>query len=691
MKKLLKNIQFLTFITFIFASMLSCSNLMGKKSANESVAAKKDAAYITLNVADIGRNVNPVIEVDALTNLELKGTKTGAIEQTLGKWDAVSNLQSARLAVSTGEWSFTLTAKAGGVNGTRLSGTISKQIELGDNALNFVLSISDDGAGEENRVGSFEITLNYANAENADKVSYVTASLENMAGISVTGFAQPVQLTPASNSVSFAANDIPAGTYRARVKFYAASNQTGVADFEIASYRELVQISSGLTSSATRKIESFDNLYTITYHLNGGSLSAGTTLQESFTRKSTITLPTSTTISRDYYNFGGWYTDSNFTTGNEISTVSNITTNLDVYAKFTIKDYSISFISNGGTILESIPSSYTYVSDTILLPEPQRNNYVFRGWFLEEDFSGERQRELATGSYGEKTYYAKWLEHSGPDDGFVLVKGGFIEGRDNESQYKGVFPEGRRVELSNFYICDHEVTQAEYEKYCWYTQEIPGRSQNANFGLGADYPVYFVSAYDAVVYCNLKSMAEGLTPCYRLYAETDPKRWNEIKVENGKLSCNYTESNNNTYWNNDLQCDMKASGYRLPTEAEWEYAARGGYRSLGYKFSGSNILEEVAWYDGNSAGMVHPVKLKKANELGLYDMSGNVWEWCQDWYETYSSEYQKDPKGPSKGTYHVDRGGAWNRNNKYSRVTARCYDDPGLRNKNLGFRLVMVP
>ena len=131
--------------------------------------------------------------------------------------------------------------------------------------------------------------------------------------------------------------------------------------------------------------------------------------------------------------------------------------------------------------------------------------------------------------------------------------------------------------------------------------------------------------------------------------------------------------------------------FRLPTEAEWEYAARGGSKSRGYKYSGSNSIDAVAWYTDNSGNKTHAVKGKQANELGLYDMSGNVWEWCSDWYGDYSSGSQRDPGGPATGSYRVLRGGGWNLNATCCRVSFRHYLEPDHSTNFRGFRLVLCP
>ena len=129
--------------------------------------------------------------------------------------------------------------------------------------------------------------------------------------------------------------------------------------------------------------------------------------------------------------------------------------------------------------------------------------------------------------------------------------------------------------------------------------------------------------------------------------------------------------------------------FRLPTEAEWEYAARGGNKTQECKFSGSNSISKIAWYDGNSNNRTHPVKEKQANELGLYDMSGNVWEWCYDWYGDYSPSSQTNPKGPSTGSFRVLRGGSWLNYAQRCRVADRDYNSPGNRGGNGGLRLAL--
>lgn len=129
--------------------------------------------------------------------------------------------------------------------------------------------------------------------------------------------------------------------------------------------------------------------------------------------------------------------------------------------------------------------------------------------------------------------------------------------------------------------------------------------------------------------------------------------------------------------------------FRLPTEAEWEFAARGGNKSRGYKYAGSNTIDNIAWYWDNSNSETHNVATKQANELGLYDMSGNVWEWCYDWYGSYSSSAQTNPTGPTSGSARVARGGSWSYYGRSCRTSDRDNGTPSHRIFNIGFRLAL--
>lgn len=135
---------------------------------------------------------------------------------------------------------------------------------------------------------------------------------------------------------------------------------------------------------------------------------------------------------------------------------------------------------------------------------------------------------------------------------------------------------------------------------------------------------------------------------------------------------------------------LTGQNFRLPTEAEWEFACRGGNNRRGYKYSGSNYIDDnVAWYDGNSGDKTHPVATKSANELGIYDMSGNVWEWCCDWYGDYTSGALTNPKGPVSGSLRVYRGGSWFIHARYCRSSFRHFNFPTGRNGDLGLRLAL--
>ena len=217
----------------------------------------------------------------------------------------------------------------------------------------------------------------------------------------------------------------------------------------------------------------------------------------------------------------------------------------------------------------------------------------------------------------------------------VYVQGGTFRMGATEEQGEDAYSWEKpvhRVSLSSYLIGKHEVTQG-----LW--REVMGSNPSYNKA-GDDYPVENVSWLDCQEFVAKLNARTGMT-------------------------------------------------FRLPTEAEWEYAARGGKKSEGYKYAGSDGLDEVGWYGDNSGEHTHPVGKKKPNELGLHDMSGNVWEWCQDWYGGYEDEAQTNPTGPRFGGLRVLRGGfIWNRA-RYCRVSYRYYNDPGYRSDGNGLRLAL--
>ena len=244
---------------------------------------------------------------------------------------------------------------------------------------------------------------------------------------------------------------------------------------------------------------------------------------------------------------------------------------------------------------------------------------------------------------------------------FVRVEGGTFQMGSASGGYNDERPV-HTVTVRSFSMGKYPVTQKEWYEVMGTTIRQQQASAGASrlYGEGDNYPMYYVSWLEAVEYCNKRSINEGLTPAY-------------------------SGSGNN------ITCNWNANGYRLPTEAEWEYAAKGGNRdTLVYEYSGSNNVDSVGWHTGNSGGGTRPVGTKAPNSLGLYDMSGNVWEWCWDWYDAnyYRNSPQTDPRGAVSGSNRVIRGGSWNFYGRIVRSAYRGVDTPSSRNNGVGFRLV---
>lgn len=267
----------------------------------------------------------------------------------------------------------------------------------------------------------------------------------------------------------------------------------------------------------------------------------------------------------------------------------------------------------------------------------------------------------------------------------ILVEGGtFMMGRDDANDpIKGVEFQNElprhEVKLNSFYIGKYEVSVKEFKEFitakgkkmppqpdsAWFAEHPDTKiyyplSKTQWWGWRDDFPMHYVTWFDAVEYCNWLSEKQGLKKVYTIVGK------------------------------NEVSWDLSANGYRLPTEAEWEYAARGGKLSKGYKYSGSNNLDEVAWYD-NTTKYKGPAKIgtKKPNEIGIYDMSGNVWEWCNDYFAAgyYAKSPKENPPGPAANIHRVLRGGSWHYRDEYARVANRDGPIAGFTNYNYGFRI----
>ncbi len=243
-----------------------------------------------------------------------------------------------------------------------------------------------------------------------------------------------------------------------------------------------------------------------------------------------------------------------------------------------------------------------------------------------------------------------------PPDLLEMVKlpgGTFLMGSaESDDQAYGSEKPQHKVTVSDFAMSRYLVTRQLYRELM---KEMPSEWQKDQDD--DRLPANYVDWFDAVKFCNVLSEQQGLQPCYRI---------------KGK----------------QVEWSREANGYRLPTEAEWEYAVRAGTTTRWFCGDKPDKLEQYAWFDKNAGSRVHPVGERERNPWGLYDLAGNVWEWCWDWYGAYSSDAVPDPVGPPAGDYRVLRGGAYWNEARYLRSAARLWDAPGIRLSFIGFRCV---
>jgi uncharacterized repeat protein (TIGR02543 family) len=391
------------------------------------------------------------------------------------------------------------------------------------------------------------------------------------------------------------------------------------------------------------------NYYIVSFEANGGSPVPRdqVVIYDSFVERPAIMRKTN-------MGFEGWYTTSNFAPASEWNfDTDTVTSGITLYAKWADAHYDVIFHVSTGSApsAQDIPIGGRAIEP----PAPARDGYSFYGWYTASTYPWGNEwdfnttiNDLTPGLVdiaGKPTLnlYALWVHDISE---YVFVRGG----KFTMGGISGSLP-AHEVTLSGFYIGKYPVTQKDY-------LDTMGANPSHFNSFGNTVPVECVSWFKAVEYCNALSASNSKAAVYTLPDTAD--------------------------WDKD--------GYRLPTEAEWEYAARGGNGSPGnFNYAGSNNAEDVAWFNTNSGGQTKPVGQKAPNALGIYDMNGNVSEWCWDWYGPYSGAHEKDPKGPAAGTERVRRGGAWSNSSTNVRSLVRNSFVPTNDTYVMGFRVARSP
>lgn len=322
---------------------------------------------------------------------------------------------------------------------------------------------------------------------------------------------------------------------------------------------------------------------------------------------------------------------------------------------------------DGGKSYKEMRSIRGDVGKSVL---PGKKRMLWRVLYdIPEGLAGQVQLKVSTNLF---------VSVDGIEFEMVYVKGGdFLMGGTLEQgdDYYHTEKPIHSVTLSDYYIGKYEVTQGLWEKV-----------------MGSKIERQWNKELDSIIQWS-KELCITYEECCEMLRGMTMEQFRNLSSFNG---IGFTYPMYYVSWNEAWEFCKKLTQLTgkkctLPTEAQWEYAARGGVKSKGYKYSGSNDIDEVAWYGENSKSGTHPIGTKEGNELGIYDMIGNVWEFCSDWYGRYISESQTNPTGASLGSDRVSRGGSWKDDARDCRVSGRNFPSPDIRKYNHGFRVVLLP